>query len=290
MGPITFLGTGLMGRPMAARLLAAGFAVTVWNRTRAKAETLLASGAQWAETPAAAVAGAKVVITMMTDGKAVESILFDSGAADVMTRGTIVIDMSSTSPSVAGDHSARFASRGIDYIDAPVSGGTRGATAGTLAIMAGGEVETITRLVPIFAAMGTVRRVGPVGAGQLCKLANQLIVAVTIGAVAEALVLVEKSGGDPAAVRAALLGGFADSRILNEHGQRMLTRDFKPGGTVNNQIKDLNAAQALASANGANLPLLTKVRELFNNLRSNDGGDLDHSALFLEINRLASQR
>lgn len=286
---IAFLGTGLMGAPMAARLLAAGFPLTVWNRTRVKAEPLLAAGARWAETPAQAVAGARVVITMLTDAPAVSSVLLDSGAADAMPRGTVAIDMSTTSPAAARDLSARLAERGVAFVDAPVSGGTRGAAAGTLAIMAGGDVETIARLAPVFAPMGNARRVGPVGSGQLCKLANQLIVAVTIGAVAEALVLAGRGGADPAAVRDALRGGFADSRILTEHGQRMLARDFQPGGTVRNQIKDLDAAHAFAASAGVSLPLLSTVRDLFNQLRSHGGGDLDHSALFLEIERLASE-
>jgi 2-hydroxy-3-oxopropionate reductase len=277
-----------MGQPMAARLLAAGFPVTVWNRTRDKAGPLLASGAQWAESPTSAVSGANVVITMLTNAQAVESVLFDSGAVNEMQPGTIVIDMSTTSPPVAKDHSARLASRNIDYIDAPVSGGTRGAVAGTLAIMAGGDADAISKLAPVFAAMGTARRVGPVGSGQLCKLANQLIVAVTIGAVAEALVLAEKGGADPVAVREALRGGFADSRILTEHGQRMLARDFKPGGTVDNQIKDLKAIAAFAESTGVSLPLLTTAHGLFDQLRPHFGGELDHSALYLEIERMAS--
>ncbi|HWE02777.1 MAG TPA: NAD(P)-dependent oxidoreductase [Tepidisphaeraceae bacterium] len=285
---IAFFGTGLMGQPMVSRLLAAGFAVTVWNRTPEKADPLLASGAQWAQSPIAAVNGANVVITMLTNADAVESVLFDSGAAGAMAAGTTVIDMSTTSPPVARDHCARLASRGIGYVDAPVSGGTRGAIAGTLAIMAGGDAGIVAGAAPIFAAMGTGRRVGPVGSGQLCKLANQLIVAVTIGAVAEALVLAEKGGADPVAVREALRGGFAESRILAEHGQRMLTRDFKPGGTVNNQIKDLNAIKAFAGTAGVSLPLLTTAHGLFDQLRSHFGGDMDHSALFLEIERLAS--
>jgi 2-hydroxy-3-oxopropionate reductase len=196
--------------------------------------------------------------------------------------------MSSTFPAAARDHAARLAPAGVSYVDAPVSGGTRGATAGTLAIMAGGDAAIIERLAPIFAAMGTGRRVGPVGSGQLCKLANQLIVAVTIGAVAEALVLAEKGGADPAAVREALSGGFADSRILREHGQRMIARDFAPGGTVNNQIKDLDAARELADSLGAHFSLLATVHDRFNHLRADRGGNLDHSALFLEIERLAS--
>jgi 2-hydroxy-3-oxopropionate reductase len=283
MEPIAFLGTGLMGRPMAGRLLGAGVPLTVWNRTRAKSEPLLDLGAKWAESPTQAVARANVVVTMLTDGRAGQAVLFDSGATDAMARGSIVVDMSTTSPAVAREHAARLASRGIQYVDAPVSGGTRGASAGTLAIMAGGDADTIAGLGSVFAPMGNARRVGPVGAGQLCKLANQLIVAVTIGAVAEALVLAEKGGVDPAAVREALRGGFAESRILAEHGQRMIARDFAPGGTVRNQIKDLDAAQSFASELGLTLPLLATVRDLFLRLSSRFGPELDHSALFLEL-------
>jgi 2-hydroxy-3-oxopropionate reductase len=283
--PITFLGIGRMGEPMVRRLLLAKFPVTVWNRSREKAEPLLAAGATWAPAPADAVKGAAVVITMLTNGPAVAAVLFDSGAAAAMLPGVVEVDMSSTSPPVARDHAARLAAMKIDYVDAPVSGGTKGAAAGTLAIMAGGNPETIERLKPIFATMGTPRRVGPVGSGQLAKLANQLIVAVSVGAVAEALVLAERGGADPAAVREALRGGFADSRILNEHGQRMLSRDFRPGGTVNNQIKDLNAVAAVANELGIDLPMLATVRRLFEQLRDHGGGELDHSALLLEIER-----
>jgi 2-hydroxy-3-oxopropionate reductase len=258
------------------------------------------AGAGWAEAPAAAVEGAGVVITMLTDGRAVEAALFQSGAAAALSAGArpagaeaprpVVVDMSSTSPAVAREHAARLADLGVDYVDAPVSGGTRGAAAGTLAIMAGGAEAAVARLAPVFAPMGRVRRVGPVGAGQLAKLANQVIVAVTIGAVAEALLLAERGGADPAAVREALAGGFADSRVLNEHGRRMLDRDFAPGGTVQNQVKDLDAAFGEAEAAGLDLPLLTAVRELFHHLRAAGGGGFDHSALLLEIERRASSR
>ena len=290
MTSIAFLGTGLMGAPMATRLVTAGLPVIVWNRTRSKAESLIAAGARWAETPAAAVKGADVVITMLTNAAAVEEVLFSAGTVRSMGRGTTVIDMTSTSPPVARDHSARLGNQGIRYIDAPVSGGTRGAAAGTLAIMAGGDAALIAELSPVLAPMGNWRRVGPIGSGQLCKLANQLIVAVTIGAVAEALVLAEKGGADSAAVREALRGGFAESRILAEHGQRMIDRNFTPGGTVDNHIKDLVAAQAFAQSTGVDLPLLEKVHELFTDLRTHFGGQLDHSSLFLEIERLASTK
>jgi 2-hydroxy-3-oxopropionate reductase len=276
-----------MGAPMSARLLGTGFPLTIWNRTREKAQPLLAAGAKWADGPVEAVQGAGVVITMLTNDRAVDEVLFKSGAAEAISPSSVVVDMTSTSPQVAKDHSARLKARGIDYVDAPVSGGTRGASAGTLAIMAGGDAQVIARLAPVFAPMGTARRVGPAGSGQLSKLCNQLIVAVTIGAVAEALVLAEKGGADPAAVQDALRGGFADSRILSEHGQRMISRDFAPGGTVYNQIKDLKAAEAFAASIGVELPMLSKVHALFEQLRAHGSGDLDHSALFLEIERMA---
>jgi 2-hydroxy-3-oxopropionate reductase len=282
---ITFLGIGRMGEPMVRRLLLAHFPVTVWNRTREKADALAAAGAARAATPTDAVRGASVIITMLTNASTVASVLFDSGAAAAMLPGTVVVDMSSTSPAVAREHAARLAALGIDYIDAPVSGGTKGAAAGTLAIMAGGTAESIARVTPVLSAMGTPRRVGPVGSGQLAKLANQLIVAVSVGAVAEALVFAERGGADPAAVREALRGGFADSRILSEHGLRMLSRNFQPGGTVNNQIKDLNAVAATADELHLELPMLATVKKLFEQLQSHGGGELDHSALLLEIER-----
>ena len=197
-----------MGQPMAARLLAAGFPVTVWNRTRDKAEPLLTSGARWAESPAAAVSGAAIVITMLTNAPAVNAVLFDSNAVDAIQPGTIVVDMSTTSPPVAKDHAARLAARNIRYIDAPVSGGTAAPPPARWRSWPAAMPTSSRKVAPIFAAMGTARRVGPVGSGQLCKLANQLIVAVTIGAVAEALVLAEKGGPDPVAVRRRLAAGL----------------------------------------------------------------------------------
>jgi 2-hydroxy-3-oxopropionate reductase len=225
---------------------------------------------------------------MLTNDRSVEAAVFQSGAAKALAPGAVVIDMSTTSPDAARDQAKRLAETGIEYVDAPVSGGTRGAAAGTLAIMAGGKTEVIDRLAQVFKPMGNCRRVGDVGAGQLCKLANQLIVAVTIGAVAEALVLAEKGGVDPAAVRDALTGGFADSRILSEHGKRMIARDFAPGGLVTNQLKDLDAARSVADSLKMQLPLLATVHQLFRNLRDHGGAELDHSALFLEIERMSN--
>ncbi|MBY2949576.1 NAD(P)-dependent oxidoreductase [Rhizobium leguminosarum] len=280
---IAFLGTGLMGAPMARRLLGAGFAVTVWNRDLSKAEALAEDGAVCAKTPDDAVSGADVVITMLTNAEAVEDVLFDRGAVDAMTSGTTVIDMSSIAPHFARDHSARLAERGVDHVDAPVSGGVVGAEAGTLAIMAGGNKDVIDGLADIFAPMGRVTRVGPSGAGQLAKLANQQIVAVTIGAVAEAMMLIEAGGGSQAAFRDAIRGGFAESRILELHGKRMVKRQFTPGGSSSNQLKDLNAAMETARTLSLTLPLTAAVHAEFSEFVANGNGEKDHSGLLLHL-------
>lgn len=280
---IAVLGTGLMGAPMARRLMAAGFAVTVWNRDSSKAEALASDGAISAQTPAEAVSGAGVVITMLTNADAVKDVLFDRGAVDAMTSGITVIDMSSIAPHFARDHSAGLAERGINHVDAPVSGGVVGAEAGTLAIMAGGEKDVIDGLADVFAPMGRVTRVGPSGAGQLAKLANQQIVAVTIGAIAEAMMLIEAGGGSPAAFRDAIRGGFAESRILEIHGKRMVERQFAPGGSSSNQLKDLNAAMETAKALSLTLPLTAAVQAEFSEFVANGNGEKDHSALLLHL-------
>jgi 2-hydroxy-3-oxopropionate reductase len=280
---IAFLGIGLMGAPMARRLLGAGFAVAVWNRDPSKAEALAGDGAICAETPADAVLGADVVITMLTNAEAVKDVLFDRGAVDAMTSGAVVIDMSSIAPHFARDHSARLSERGIAHVDAPVSGGVVGADAGTLAIMAGGDKDVVDALTDVFAPMGRVTRVGPSGAGQLAKLANQQIVAVTIGAVAEAMMLIAAGGGSPAAFRDAIRGGFAESRILELHGKRMVERQFTPGGSSSNQLKDLNAAMETADTLSLTLPLTAAVHAEFSEFVANGNGEKDHSALLLHL-------
>ncbi|MBX5165546.1 MULTISPECIES: NAD(P)-dependent oxidoreductase [unclassified Rhizobium] len=280
---IAFLGTGLMGAPMARRLLGAGFAVAVWNRDPSKAEALAGDGAICAETPADAVSGADVVITMLTNAEAVKDVLFNRGAVDAMTSSAVVIDMSSIAPHFARDHSARLSERGIAHVDAPVSGGVVGADAGTLAIMAGGDKDVVDALTDVFAPMGRVTRVGPSGAGQLAKLANQQIVAVTIGAVAEAMMLITAGGGSPAAFRDAIRGGFAESRILELHGKRMVERQFTPGGSSSNQLKDLNAAMETADTLSLTLPLTATVHAEFSEFVANGNGEKDHSALLLHL-------
>lgn len=284
MTAIAFLGTGLMGFPMVRRLLGAGHRVTVWNRDGAKAAPLAKDGARVAETATDAVKGANQIITMLTDGSVVEKVLFETGVADTLEPGVCVIDMSSIKPSQARAHAARLAEHGATHLDAPVSGGTKGAQDGTLAIMVGGDPAIFERTADVFAPMGRAIRVGPSGAGQLAKLANQAIVGITIGAVAEATLLVEEGGGDLEAFRAALADGFADSIILQLHGHRMQLRDFAPGGRVSVQIKDLDNILAEAAHLGIKLPFVAAVRARFARLAGDlDGADLDHSALFAEL-------
>jgi 2-hydroxy-3-oxopropionate reductase len=220
---------------------------------------------------------------MLEKGSVVTDILFTLGVADACRDGVLVIDMSSIAPAIAEDHAKLLARAGLRYIDAPVSGGTVGAEKGTLAIMAGGEVSDVTEATPIFEAMGNVTHVGPHGRGQLCKLVNQCIVAVTIGAVAEGLTLAKAGGADPAQVRQAIMGGFCESRILELHGQRMIDRNFVPGGFIKNQIKDLKAALEVAGKLGLRLPLTDRVCELFVALAQTGKEELDHSALILQI-------
>ena len=275
-----------MGSHMARNLLAAGHPLTAWNRDKSKADLLIAQGAIVADRAAAAVRGAGTVITMLANGPAVDSVLFGpEGAAAGMVAGTLMIDMSSVPPELARAHAKQFAARGIDYLDAPVSGGTVGAEQATLAIMAGGTPAAFERAAPIFAALGRATLVGPAGSGQLAKLANQAIVAVTIGAVAEALLLAAAGGADPAAVRQAIMGGFADSRVLALHGNRMILRDFIPGGPADHQVKDCATIVATAKAAGLTLPFAETALALFRDLVAHGGARYDHSALILELER-----
>lgn len=282
---IAFLGTGLMGAPMARRLLGAGFEVSVWNRDPRKAEALAAHGARVCSTPADAVAKADIVFTMLSDGKAVGEVLFAPAVLDALPQGAIVVDTSSIAPQIAREHAARLAERGIAHLDAPVSGGVVGAEAGTLAIMAGGDAHIVAQLTAVFAALGRVTHVGPSGAGQVCKLANQQIVAITIGAVAEAMMLVEAGGASREKFREAIRGGFAESRILELHGKRMVDRTFQPGGPSRLQLKDLNAVAAMADALSLTLPLTTEVRAAFAAFVEDGHGDTDHSGLLLHLEK-----
>jgi len=281
---IAFLGIGLMGRPMAANLLAAGYRVTVWNRSPGKTATLVDAGARAATTVSQAVDGAEVVLTMMSDGAAVGEVLFgEAGAAAALAEGSLVIDCSSIEPSRARVHAERLAARGIGALDAPVSGGPSGAEAASLAIMAGGSEADYARGEPVLQALGRPLRVGPAGAGQLAKLANQIIVGLEIAAVAEALLLASQGGAEPARVREAMSGGFADSLVLQIHGERMLERKFLPGGAARIHLKDFTNIVAEAEACGLELPFSRTALELFQSLVDRGGGGYDHSALLLEL-------
>jgi 3-hydroxyisobutyrate dehydrogenase-like beta-hydroxyacid dehydrogenase len=283
---IAVLGCGLMGLPMARRLLDAGHEVHVWNRTRSKAEPLAAEGAYVHDTPRQACIQANTVISMLENGKVVSEVLFgmgQDGAIHGMRTGTLVVDMASIQPREARDHAARLSERGLCHLDAPVSGGTVGAEAGTLAIMVGGKSEDFEAAQPIFAALGRATHVGPHGAGQLAKLANQMIVGISIGAVAEALLLCAKGGADPAKVREAITGGFADSRILQLHGQRMVERDFAARGKMTVQLKDMRNALATAAEIGFDAPITALFEQLYADGVAHGLGDLDHSGLFVEL-------
>ena len=272
-----------MGKPMAMNLIKSGYAVTVWNRTLSKAAELMSAGARLGKSPADAVRNAEAIVLMLEKGAVVTDILFTQGVADACRDGALIIDMSSIAPAISEDHARLLARAGLRYIDAPVSGGAVGAERATLAIMAGGEKADVIEATPIFEAMGNVTHVGPHGRGQLCKLVNQCIVAVTIGAVAEGLTLAKAGGADPAQVRKAIMGGFCESRILELHGQRMIDRNFVPGGFIKNQIKDLKAALDVAGKLGLRLPLTDRVCELFVALAQTGKEELDHSALILQI-------
>lgn len=285
MTKIALLGTGLMGAPMSRNLLKAGHDLRVWNRSRDKAAPLAELGATVCDTPAEAVAGSEIVISMLSDGPASGAI--QDAAMEAFTDGAVWVEMGSIKPAEARAHAKRFAARGIGYVDAPVSGGTKGAEGATLAIMAGGDAETFARVRAVLADMGRPVHVGPVGAGQLAKLANQAIVACTIGAVAEAMLLLDRGGADPAAVRDALKGGFADSTILQQHGARMTEGNFVPGGLTKLQIKDLDNVLDEAGSLSLDLPTVQAINDRFKVLRDQmDGGDLDHSALFLQLRAL----
>jgi 2-hydroxy-3-oxopropionate reductase len=282
---LAFLGTGLMGAPMGANLCAAGHAVVVWNRSRAKADPLAEHGVEIADDPTSAVRGAEAVFTMLSDGAAVSDLLFGQGVADALAEGALFVDCSSIPPETAKDHAARLADRGVGYLDAPVSGGPSGAEGASLAIMVGGTEADFDRGEPLLKALGRPTRVGPAGAGQTAKLANQVIVGLAIGAVAEGLLLAEQGGADPAKVREALTGGFADSKILQIHGQRMLDRTFVPGAAANVHLKDMTTILETARAHGLDLPLSGEVHRLFRDLAERGGGHWDHSAILLELER-----
>ncbi len=282
MTKVTLLGTGLMGFPMSLNLMMAGHDLTVWNRTSAKAMPLEEHGARVAKDAADAVSDADLIISMLSDGATVLEL--QRTIIEALPRGAIWVDMSSTKPEEARAQASALLEVGVDHLDAPVSGGTKGAETARLAIMAGGSAGVFDRASPVLSAMGRPVHVGPSGSGQLAKLANQTVVAVTIGAVAEAMLLVEQGGGDPAALRDALKGGFADSTILQQHGARMTEGNFTPGGLSRLQLKDLDNVLGEAADLGLQLPITQHVRDRFDHfVHHMDGAEKDHSGLYLEL-------
>ncbi len=283
MTTIAFLGIGLMGRPMASRLAQAGYAVRAWNRTFAKAEAVRAAGALPVAELSEAVQGAQVVISMLEAGQVVGAVI--AAALPALAPGALWIDMSSTRQDEALAFHATLFAHGCRFIDAPVSGGVGGAEAGTLAIMVGGDAAQFDQMAKLLAVMGRPQRVGPVGSGQVAKLCNQLIVGATLNVVAEALLLAQAAGADPAAVREAIRGGFAGSRILEVHGQRMLDRNFLPGGQVKSQLKDLRNVLAAAQGVGLSLPVTELVTQRYETIET-QLTTADHSAALLALEKL----
>lgn len=293
---IGFIGLGLMGRPMCLNLHKAGASMVVFNRNPATAEDMVQetiaqetmaqkanaqSGFTVLDSPAAVAEKTRIIVIMVSDTPAVEAVLFgETGLAQGLQAGSLVIDMGTTAVAATREFAARLEKQGVDYIDAPVSGGEIGAVNGTLTIMAGGKPEAIEYAKPLFNVMGSAfTHIGDIGAGQVAKAANQVIVGLNIGAVAEALALVKSAGVDPAKVREALMHGFAASRILEVHGQRMIDGTFEPGGKVTTQHKDMQQAIELAASNGLDLPASKLNMSLYEKLIERGEGNLDHSAL-----------
>ena len=288
---IGFIGLGLMGRPMATNLLKAGYPLVVHSRSPQPVEALVALGATRAESPADVARQATRIITMVPDSSDVEQVLEgDSGVFSALQHGTILIDNSSIAPGVARRLAARATSLGAQMLDAPVSGGEIGAVSGTLSIMVGGDADAFDTVKPILDVMGNpekVVRIGDAGAGQICKVCNQMVIAGTLGAVAEAFALAKKAGIDAARMREALLGGFAASRVLEVHGERILKGNYKPGFKTRLFAKDLKIASSTLADNQVPAPISAAVRQLVTAQMAAGGGDEDYSAMAKVILDLA---
>jgi 2-hydroxy-3-oxopropionate reductase len=269
-----------MGARYARRFLDAGYPVSVWNRSPHKARELTAAGALLADSPAAAVAGADIIITALENATAFRETVLTTETLSRFERKRLLIDTGTVHPRDALAAQAALAPSGCGYLDAPVSGGTLGAAQGTLTILVGGTAGDFERASAAFAVLGRAHLLGPTGSGQIAKLVNQTIVAVTIGAVAEGLFLAERAGLEPAALLAALQGGFADGRVFREHGARMARRDFRPGAANRIFLKDLSAIGTLAREHGTVLPLTRETTAAFLRLIGSGYGELDHSSYF----------
>lgn len=282
---IGFIGLGIMGAPMAGHLMAAGYKVVTSTHHKPVPDSLNQTDIESLSTPKALADVSDVVILMVPDTPQVEQVLFGAdGVAESALNGKIVIDMSSISPTATKEFAKRVQSAGGDYVDAPVSGGEAGAVNAALSIMAGANAETFDKVMPIFEVLGkNITRIGEIGAGQTCKVANQIAVALTIQAVAEALTFASKAGADVSRVREALLGGLAQSKILEVHGERMIKRTFDPGFRIRLHQKDLNLALTSAREIGVALPNTAIAQEMFNTCRAAGGEDWDHSAIVRAI-------
>lgn len=276
---VAFIGTGIMGSHMAKNIAKAGHGVRVWNRTREKADAIASGRIAVSASAAEAAKGASHVVLMLSDGKACDHVLSDMGVYDAAQKGAMVVVMSSTDVNSARNQAKECAQRDIAFLDAPVSGGEKGAREATLKIMAGGEPKHFEQAQELFECMGQPVLVGPAGSGQLAKLVNQNIVALTILSVAESFVLAEKAGLDLAKVREALSGGFADSTVLRQHALRMINDDFKPGGPAKHQLKDLRNALKSAEELQVDMPMLRHAEAIFAKFVEKGGGEMDHSGI-----------
>ena len=288
---IGFIGLGVMGKPMAGHLIKAGHHLTVHNRSRRAVDELVAAGATAASSPAEAARASTIVITMLPDTPDVERVLTGpDGVLSALQRGAVVIDMSSISPVVTERLAALVTDKGGAMIDAPVSGGEIGAINAQLSIMCGGDEAAFNRVKPILALMGNPEKIiyiGRSGSGQICKVCNQIAIGGALAGVSEAFALAKKAGVDAARVRQALLGGFASSRVLEVHGERMLIDNYKPGFRAKLYQKDMRLANEAAAANGVSMPANAVVSQLLNALIASGGGDLDYAALGTVLFKLA---
>jgi 2-hydroxy-3-oxopropionate reductase len=290
MAEIGFIGLGIMGKPMAGHLLKAGHTLHVYDIVPASVAELKQQGARPCGSSKEVAGKAGIVFLIVPDSPDVEAALFGkNGVAEGIRAGSIVVDMSSISPIATKEFARKLKEMGVEMLDAPVSGGQVGAQNASLSIMVGGPVEIFEKIKPFFEIMGkNIVHIGGNGDGQTCKVANQIVVALTIEAVGEALLFASKAGADPAKVRSALLGGFAQSRILELHGERMIKRTFQPGFRVRLHQKDLNLALESARKMGLSLPNTAMAQELFNSIAAAGGSELDHSALVMALEKLAN--
>ncbi len=286
MQNIGFIGIGLMGFPMAKNILKAGYKVKAFNRSKNKAKPLKDFGAEISNSIGELVKESHVVITMLTNDDAVNEVIGSDEFLNNLKPDSTVIDMSSVKQTTAVNHGKNLKSRKINYLDAPVSGGTIGAEEASLAIMIGGEQIVFESVKDILKSMGNPTLVGPIGCGQVSKLANQIIVGLAIGAVAEAVTLCEKAGADPNKMIKALSGGWADSKVLRTHGKRMIDKDFSPKGKTSSQLKDMNNILECANNYNTQLPISNLVKEMYKSLVENGHGETDHSSLYKEIERI----